>query len=71
MGVDKTRGFMSNDWLLLPWAVLALGSCTTLIHDLRRNNAHLGSARKAVVKTGFAAAGSRLPTGTGPRAIDV
>ena len=48
MDVDTIRGFMSNDWLLLLWAVLALGSCATLILDLHRNNAHLGSMMKAV-----------------------
>jgi hypothetical protein len=48
MVVDTIRGFMSNDRLLLLWAVPALVSCATLILDLRRNNAHLGSVMKAV-----------------------
>jgi len=48
MDVAAIRGFMSNDWLLVLWAALAVGSCLTLVLDLRRNNAHLGSVMKAV-----------------------
>jgi hypothetical protein len=48
MDINTVRGLMSNDWLLVLWAGFALGSCMTLVLDLHRNNAHLGSVMKAV-----------------------
>jgi hypothetical protein len=48
MNIEMLRELLSDDGLLTAWVVLALGSCSVLIYDLRRHNSHIATIMKAV-----------------------
>ena len=48
MDVEVIRELLSNNGLLGMWVLLALGSCSVLVYDLRRHNAHIAPIMKAV-----------------------